>query len=131
MNSPCEDIKDILEDESALGLEFGTNLFISEMPMTPDQCVVLYDTGGFNSEVNYIYERPTVQIRVRGNRGVYDSTYDLIKDIKDLLHGLTNEEINSARYIGIWIEGDVLSLGYDDNQRIMFSVNLRIHRTNA
>lgn len=129
MNAPSVDIKDILEQTSSLALVFGTDLFVSEMPDTPDECVVVYDSGGDDSDPHITYERPTIQIRVRGNKGAYTDTYDIVNNIKTILHGLTGEILNSARYIGIWIVGDILSLGQDDNKRPIFSINFRLHRT--
>ena len=130
MNPSSEDIKNILEDSSSgLGLTFATDLFVSEIPTTPDRCVVVIDTGGFDAEVNYTYERPTLMVRVRGDRHRYKNGYTLAKDVKDVLNGLANETWNSTRYVGIWAVGDVNFLGYDKNHRPEFSVNFRIHRT--
>lgn len=112
-----------------MALTFGTDLFVSEMPETPDECVCVYDTGGYEPEANFNYERPTVQVRVRGSKGAYVAAYTLTQDIRDALHALANHTINSARYIGIWCESDILPLGYDNNHRPMLSVNFRIHRT--
>ena len=131
MNAPSEDIKDILEGMSALALIFATDLFISEMPDEPDQCVCIYDTGGEPAEVNYIYEKPTIQIRVRGAKGAYLATHELAQSIRDTLNGLNNETWNGARYVGIWAMGDVLFINYDDNHRPIFTINFRIHRTEA
>ena len=131
MNAPSHDIQDILVATSSLALTFATDLFVSEMPDTPDECVCVYATGGFEPEANFVYERPTVQIRVRGSRGAYVAAHNLTQSIRDALHGLANHTINGARYIGIWCESDILSLGYDKNHRPMLSVNFRIHRTEA
>lgn len=131
MNSPAFDIKDILAGTSSLALTFATDLFVSEMPDTPDQCVCVYDTGGFEPEANFNYERPTAQVMVRGAKGAYPTAFSLAQSIRDILHGTANYTINAARYIGIWCQSDILSLGYDKNHRPMLSVNFRIHRTEA
>ena len=131
MNSPAFDIKDILAATSSLALTFATDLFISEMPDIPDECVCVYDTGGYEPEANFVYERPTVQVLVRGSKGDYVTAHNLTQSIRDVLHGLANHTINAARYIGIWCESDIMSLGYDKNHRPMLSVNFRIHRTEA
>lgn len=131
MNPPSEDIKDILAAASALALTFATDLFVSEMPATPDLCVTIYDTGGFDPDVNFVYDRPTVQIRVRGDRGEYLVAHGLAQTIRDLLSGEHNYTINGARYIAIWAQGDIISVGYDDNHRPILTINFRLHRTNA
>ena len=129
MKPPSEDIKDILEATSSLGLTFATDLFISEIPTDPDQCVCIYDTGGYDPEVNCTYEKPTIQVRVRG--GDYLVAHGLAQDIRDVLNGEYNCTINGARYIGIWAEGDILFVEYDNNHRPLLTVNFRLHRTNA
>jgi len=101
------------------------------MPANPDQCVCIYDTGGYDPGVNYTYEKPTIQIRIRGAKGDYLTAHGLSQDIRDTLSGEHNYEINGARYIGIWAEGDVLFVGYDDNHRPILTVNFRLHRTEA
>ena len=130
MNPPSEDIKDILAAVSSLALTFATDLFVSEMPMEPDQCVCVYDTGGESPEGDYIYERPTVQVRVRGVKGDYLVAHELAQSIRDTLNGEHNHTINGARYIGIWGVGDVIFAGYDDNHRPLLTINFRLHRTN-
>lgn len=131
MNPPSVDVKDILAATSTLALVFGTDLFVSEMPHSPDRCVCVYDTGGFEPEANFVYERPTVQVRVRGAKGQYVSAHSLAQAVRDTLHGLANYTTNGARYVGIWCESDILSLGYDDNHRPLLSINFRLHRSTA
>ncbi len=129
MNAPSEDIKDILEGISSLALTYATDLFIGEMPKEPNNAVCIFDTGGYDPEANYIYERPTIQVRVRGAGGGYLAAHELAQAIRDELHALTNTTINSARYVAIWQEGDIISVGQDDNDRPNVTVNFRIHRT--
>lgn len=131
MKAPSEDIKDILEGTSALALTFATDLFISEMPDRPDDCVCVYDTPGEPPETGYVYHRPGLQIRVRGAKGAYLATHEFAQAIQAALHGLHDETWNGTRYVGIWATGGVLFVGYDDNHRPIFSINFRIHRTEA
>lgn len=128
MNSSAEDLKDYLDGISSLALTFKTNLFVARMPDTPDQCVVLYDSGGFAPYSND-YQRPTVQIRTRGAQGGYQTIYDLTKAIWDELHELANQTINLTRYIAIYAVDEPFSLGLDDNNRPLFSMNFRIDRS--
>jgi hypothetical protein len=127
MNSPSEDIKDMLVT-AGLGT-FGTNLFIGLEPTTPDICTTIYDTGGEPAEVDYNYERPTVMVRVRGAEGGYRAAHLVAQSIRDELNGKHNVTVNSARYVGIWMQTDVLAIGTDDNGRPLFTINFRIHRT--
>lgn len=131
MNAPSEDVKDILIGISALALEYAVNLFISEMPDTPDECVCIYDTGGAPATPHISYERSTFQVRVRGNRGAYQDAYDLAQAIKIELNGINNVTIATTRYIGIWSAMDIIFVAYDEKHRPLLSINFRAHRTDA
>lgn len=129
MNPASEDIKDMLEDSgSGTGLTFATDLFIAQMPSSPDKCVCVYDTAGESPGYNDYYKLG-IQIVVRGDKEAYLDAYDLANTIQVYLHEKNNETWNSTRYIGVWGEGDILFMGWDDNQRPMFSINFRVHRS--
>ena len=135
MNPPSEDIKDILlESDAGLDLVYGTSLFYSKEPDgtdIADKIVTVLDSGGDEPAVQYSYEYPSVQVRVRGDKFKYGDAYALINSIKNELHGTYNKTINGARYIGIWASSDILPLGYDEENRPIFTVNFRLHRTDT
>ena len=129
MNQPSEDFKDILV---AAGVgTYETDLFISMMPTTPNACISIYDTGGLDPILNYVYDYPTVQVRIRGAIFGYQAAWDKAEEVKNALHGLTNETWNSTRYIQIGCQGDILFLNYDDSNRPLLSVNFLVHRTDT
>ena len=129
MNPPSEDICDILEQSSVRAGTFGTDLFISKMPSSPDACVCVYDTGGEPPTLPYSYFKPTIQVRVRGIISGYQSAWDKAKEVMDALHGVSNETWNGSRYIMIACMSDIIFVGYDDNNRPLLSMNFTIHRT--
>ena len=129
MKSPSEDIALILVDEG-IGT-IGTDIFVSKEHETPDECISLFDTGGFPPESGFRYDYPTIQVRVRGKKGKYQATYNKADDIKAILNGKHNVTKNGTRYVGIWAMGDILSLGYDESDRPLLSVNFRIQRCEA
>jgi len=131
MNPPSEDIKDFLLDDSSLALTFGTDLFVGYTPDSPDAVVGVYDSGGDGIEMDYTYERPSVQVRIRGDKGAYRAAQMRGQAIRDYLKGIVNQTKNSARYLAIWPKGDVLFIGRDEKNRPMFSVNFTAHRTNG
>ena len=133
MNPPSVDMKDLMDGDSSLGLSFGVDLFVSEIPETPGLAVGLYDYGGLAPEVNYNYERPNVQVLVRGTKlsGAYVTAHKKGQAIRDFLIAQRNPIINGARYIGIWALSDVSFLGYDENHRPQVTVNFRLHRTTS
>ena len=127
MNPPSQDISDILVG-AGVGT-FGTDLFISKEPDSPDACVTIFDTGGFDPVANYVYDFPTVQIRIRGGKMEYQTAFAKAQDVKDTLHGLSGETWNSTKYVGIWAQGDIIFVGYDESNRPVLTVNFRVHRT--
>lgn len=132
LNPTSFDIARMIEAESELELVYERDLFISEIPdvgSVPDRAVGVFDTPGFAPEANYQYERPTVQVRVRGNRGDYLGTHTLGQAIRNLLNGTANVVLNGARYIGIWASSDVFFVSYDSKHRPIVTVNFRVHRT--
>ena len=56
-NPSSVDIKDIIISNSSL--IFGNDVFVSTMPSQPDNCICIYDSGGFPQE-QYSYEKPTI-----------------------------------------------------------------------
>lgn len=130
MNSTADDVKEMLETESSLGLVFPTNLFVGREPTSPDNCVTLFDTGGFGPLVtldganNYFY--PSIQVLVR-NRS-YPAAYDLIHSIVSTLHGRSNEVIDGTTYLSIVCASEPAFLDWDENGRVHFVSNFHIQR---
>ena len=130
MNVLSQDIADMLEAESSLGLTFGTNLFIGREPATPNNTVTLFDTGGHRPDLNLDstekYERPSLQIRVRNTS--YTVGWDLLNDIKDSLHGRAHETWNDTYYSVIYCSSDIAFLDWDNNNRARFVLNFNVQR---
>jgi len=129
MNASSKDIAEYLESSAAgTGFTLSTDLFYSNIPDKPNQCVCIYDTGGFDQDpISEVYEKPTIQAMCRANS--YDAAYTLAQSVKEALDLLINMEINSTRYVAIWQMSDILDLGKDKNNRDLVSINFRIHRT--
>lgn len=125
MLSPSKHIKDILEADTSL--VFGTDLFIGLGPTTPDNIVVLRDTGGRPPVAQYSYEYPTIQVYVRNNS--YESGWNQIEVVKACLHAITNRVCGAERFILILASSEIMYLGNDENDRAEFSLNFEIHRT--
>ena len=130
MNVVSEDIKDILESISSLGLTFATDLFVAKEPAEPDDCVTIFDTPGFPNQLTYegdeIYQYPAIQIRVRNTD--YRTGWALAKDIMDQLHGRAQETVNGTLYSLIRAMGEPVLLHWDDNDRCLFITNYNIQR---
>jgi hypothetical protein len=130
---PSVDIKDLLISNGTLGLTFGTSLFVSEMPETAGLAVCVYDSPGMAPEPDYVYERPHVQVQVRGSKvaGAYVAAHEMAQRIMNVLMAERQPVVNSARYVGIWPLGSPGFIGYDENHRPQVTVNFRLHRTTS
>ncbi len=129
MKPPSDDVRAILDGESVLGLALGTNLFVGEMPDTPNENVTVYDTGGTEDpNPNYTLEYPKVMIKVRGEKKGYMDSYDLLDRIKQFLLGYSTT-VAGTRYLCFWVLSDIMWLGYDEDRRPLWSLNLRTQRT--
>lgn len=131
MNSPAVDIAGILDGVSSLGLTIGTDLFVGDLPDGDTLAVCITDTGGYppvNALTKEHFDRPTIQIRIRGARGAYTAAYGLALAIDEELHLLAEETVGGTRYLVIERISDILSLGFDEKHRPEFTINYRADR---
>ena len=130
MLSASDDIKDMLEADSSLGLEFANNLFVGKEPTNPDNCVTIFDTPGYppiltldgNGGLYY----PSIQIRVR-NRSL-QLGMALAQSLMELLHGRHQETWNGTIYCAIACAGEPALLDWDTNNRCRIIVDFNIQR---
>lgn len=131
MNSCSEDIKDMLEADSSLGLIYVDNLFIGREPVKPYNSVTIFDTPGFPPDMTLDrnslgYERPAIQIRVRNID--YMTGWSLIESIKGSLHGRAQESWNGTLYSVIACSSGPAMLDWDNNNNVRFIINFNLQR---
>jgi hypothetical protein len=128
MSSAADDFRIILDDNSGVGLSFGTDMFVGAMPDAPDECISIIDTGGQEPDKGP-YEKATVQIMIRAGVGEYLVGYNLAKDVQRVLHEYCGKpDSGSFYYTGIWTTGEPFYLGTDAKGRPLFSLNFRYQR---
>jgi len=128
MNAPSVDIKNILV-AGGLGLTFATNLFIGREPDTPNDCATIFDTPGFAPMITYDgadYFYPSIQVRVRDTS--YLDAWDLINNIKVLLHNRAQETRNGTLYSAIFCSIEPALLDWDGSNRARFVTTFNIQR---
>jgi hypothetical protein len=131
MNNTSEDIMEMLEDESSLGLVFGENLFIGNEPTTPKNCVTIFDTPGMPisfglTKEDNTYYRPSIQIRCRNID--YQAGLNLLRAITIYLHSIHNEVYGGSLYTVIQCMNEPALLDWDENQYARFITNFNIQR---
>ncbi len=126
--SIAHDIGHILENNS-LG-ELGTDLFISQMPDSPDSAVAIYETGG--GEYNAISELHTGGISIRSRANDYESAYSIISNIANFLGAVGDEsyyltglnsgiEEDGTAYLRIKSICEPYPVGRDSSERVEFA----------
>ena len=129
MQSPSNDIKDMLVADSSLGLIYANNLFIGKEPAKPRSCVTIYDTTGYPPSLTLdkqFYQKPSIQIRVRNED--YLEGMDLAQEILLSLHSRAGETWNESLYTIIYCTSGPALLDWDDNNNPRFFINFEIQR---
>jgi hypothetical protein len=101
-----------------------TDIFIGQLPPSPDDCVSLFEYAGEPPDLHWNGEYPGLQVIARAKK--YPTARAKIEQVKNILHGVTEETINGTRYLLIHARQSPETLGKDENGRQMFVVNFRI-----
>ena len=102
-----------------------SNVYLGSMPNSPANSVSIYPTGGNPRSLSgTMVEEPTFKIKVRNTN--YATGETLCNTIKDLLHGVNNQTGNGNTVLLIEQQGDVLSLGRDENNRHEWAIEFRM-----
>jgi hypothetical protein len=132
-NLPSEDILDMLVADGVLTA--ATDGFRNKEPSENDvkaegPIAMIYDTGGFDPEATGVtFDKPTINVRVKGKPAGLSAASTLMQNIKAALHQRDPETKNGARYMGIWQVGEIAVVEYDDRNRPILTANFRTHRT--
>lgn len=126
--SPAHDIAVLLNDNGygTFPYSAGWGIAIGTEPSRPDDVITLYDTGGGVDQPDAELYDPTMQVRVRSRS--YTDGYTKASDVRDFLILPTSREVGNFLYTGFWIFTDVAMIGRDDNDRFVFTFNLRLMR---
>ena len=123
----------------ALPVEIGTRLSTQgvtdstwdlqyiELQPQPDRAVAVIPSGGFSglgwsTARKTALDQPTFQVVVRGQTTGIDTAYTKIEAVRTALDGFDGT-LGSYRYTDIRQQGDILSLGRDENDRPLYALN--------
>jgi hypothetical protein len=130
VNVTSVDIKDKLVAASlgTFAAETGWCISIGAEPESPDTAITVYDTGGGGGD-SYLDEsvapvrHPSFQVRVRSLS--YTDASAKMEAIITALLALGPWTAGGARYGGVWLSSDTLSLGQDAHRRHRLICNFR------
>ena len=104
----------------------GWQIEVGQMPDKPDKVIMIMDTGGRTPNPKWLVDFPSLQIMVRGPINSYTATFREAKAVKDLLLGITSQDILLDRWVSVTQNGDLGCIGRDANMRPLFSVNFAL-----
>lgn len=100
-----------------------TDIFVSALPPTIDNCIAVYDTTGLPPHEYLPVRQPTFQIIVRNSS--YVTAKAKIDAIRQALHKLANFTQSTVYFYAILATSDGGYIGKDANGRHEFSINFR------
>lgn len=125
MASVVEGIRDLLVAAGVgnFNATSGWSIHIAKEPAKPNTTITITATGGLPANPAYLLDYPNVQVRVRGDVSSYQSAEAKAREVKDALLGVPSQDLNGDRWVSITQLTDIVSLGFDENDRPLFSVN--------
>ena len=118
-NNAAKDIREKLIADGVI-----TPIYYSSEPNTPDAVITLYNTGGEAPSPKFLMDSPSLQARSRAND--YETAYNNLQEVFDLLLGRPAFTINTTLYVGIWASTGITEIGRDDNERRLLVCNFRL-----
>jgi len=129
MNACAKDIATLLHNQG-LGV-LGTDLFYSRMPVSPQDCVIVYDNSGAPPMLQLVKERSTYSyhsIHIRSRATKYDTAHEKLMAISTYLHGLHHVVLGDTYYALVRAVTAPVHLHYDENDRPVLLVNYEVQR---
>lgn len=120
MNDPAIAVMEYLD---RFGSRITFNVNVGQFPVSPDESIVINQSGGRSPYPHLAINFPSVQIMVRGRKSGYVVARHQMGEVCDILLGIGPTLLNSDTYQSCNQMGDVISLGQDDNSRPVFSAN--------
>lgn len=123
-NSPADLISDLLRPV----IPVGWAIFVNNMPASPDQAIVVNDTGGRGGIPNLLVDYVNIQVLVRGrpgDEGVNES-HVVARLMRDHLLGRPNAPAEFVELDGITERNYIAPVGYDESRRHVWSNNFEL-----
>ena len=124
--SPARGLLLLLKEQTSLltGWHFATGRLVS----SPDQMVVLANSGGLPAEPSVGQDYPKVQILCRGPKGSggQEDAYLKLRDVRDALVGIPSRPATYPNLASVTQIGDIADVGFDDQDRPIYSLNLQL-----
>lgn len=113
-------------------LVLGTDLFLSQLPDTPDTSVVITESSGaapvdvLGGQDLPAYERPRVQVVCRA--ASYTVARDLADDVYRALIKIAGDTLSGTHFIRVEAVQSPFPLSRDEDRRVLFVCNYQVMR---
>jgi hypothetical protein len=125
-----DEMADRLDDEGLVAS--GYELRKGPMPASPDQVIVLRESGGPASDVTFdgqVVDRPVLQVVVRGGPNDYQSPRNAIETIfRAVVDDWGAFVVDGVRYLGLTALQTPFPLRVDENDRQELAVNFLVEK---
>jgi len=118
-NNPAKDIRATLVTDGVT-----TPIYISSEPANPDVVITIYNYQGDAPNPKFLLDFPQLQVRSRAND--YETAYNNLLEVYDLLIGRPAFTVSTTRYTGILANTNIFEIGRDDNERRILAANFRL-----
>lgn len=123
MSSSAIDIRNLLIETFGI----STPIFVGEEPSKPDEVITIFDvSSGEPPNPKWLIDEPEIQIRFRSNS--YESAYNGMLNIRDILLGIDPFAQGQHMYVSIQSKHDVISMGRQNNHSTIMFCAFRIVR---
>ena len=123
MNPPSFDIAQMLIGDSIVSQD---KVFVGSDPISLNATYAVVTDFGGRPNPKWLRDTYRVQVRVRGRPNNYPEAYEMVRNIRDYLLGKSPTEVGIAIYKRFIITSDIAFLGFDDNNKPVFSINFEI-----
>lgn len=122
LNSVSVDIMNLLA-ANALGT-VGDDLFAIAWGEGVDAQTLILDQPGFDTTLKENHEQPVFQVLVRGGKNTdMNTAYTAIRDVHEFLIIQPEQILGGVEYLHYEPISTILTLGRDDKDRAIFSMN--------
>lgn len=111
-------------DGLTYSLTSASNVFEGFLPSTPNRCVAVLPSGGFEADAGLPYDRPSIQIIVRGDDDPVWAL-DMWNEVYSALQSLRNVTLPDGTYLVSCqsIQSGPIHIGKDNSGRYQYGVN--------
>jgi hypothetical protein len=111
------------------GHALGEDVFHGRLPDDPSEAIAFLEQGGLAP--SNVFDgsgprQPTLQVMVRADATDYVRSREIVQSVFDTLHCQANLIANGRFYLSVDAQQEPIWLGYDNNERPMWSINFQL-----